>query len=166
MRVYKQHGTKERLFEMMKNVSKSILKEDFDYHDAEMDHLGQQDLAADQAANPEQSPVMDHPVDQQQTPIKEQDQQQFELNLATDMYKHLIDARAYTPKNDLDRLAIDRMMKDGLLDYDSEEGEDYYWLNNKGMIEIKSPQDIINDYMYSMGGGNDSEAPYLRGYEP
>lgn len=44
MRVYKQHGTKERLFEMMANVNKGLIKEDFDYHAAEMDHLGQQDL--------------------------------------------------------------------------------------------------------------------------
>lgn len=35
---------KERLFEMMKNVNRHILKEDFDFNDAERDHLGQQDL--------------------------------------------------------------------------------------------------------------------------
>jgi hypothetical protein len=48
MEVFKKHGTKERLFEMMKNVNKRLLKEDFDYHGAEMNHLGQQDLDAHQ----------------------------------------------------------------------------------------------------------------------
>jgi len=48
MRVYKQNGTKGRLFEMMSNVNKGLINEDFNYHDAEMDHLGQQDLQADQ----------------------------------------------------------------------------------------------------------------------
>lgn len=80
MRVHKQPGTKERLFEMMANVNKSLLKEDFDFHGAEMDHLGQQDLAADQTQHPEthnNSPLsMDHPSqrdfdDKQQTSIKE-----------------------------------------------------------------------------------------------
>lgn len=34
------------------------------------------------------------------------------------------------------------------------------------MIEVKSPQDIIDNYMYMSDNGNDSETPYLRGYEP
>lgn len=53
MRVFKQYGTKERLFEMMKNVNKDLIKEDFDFNDAERDHLGQQDMEADQQQNPE-----------------------------------------------------------------------------------------------------------------
>jgi hypothetical protein len=66
MEVYKKHGTKERLFEMMNNVNKKILKEhinmdepskrdfddkeqvsvkeDFNYNDAERDQQGQQDM--------------------------------------------------------------------------------------------------------------------------
>lgn len=73
MEVYKKYGSKERLFEMMKNVNKNLVKESFD-----------DDLHTNQA--------------------------QFELNLATKMYNILI-SDSYTPKNDLDKLAIERMMK-------------------------------------------------------
>lgn len=164
MEVFKKHGTKERLFEMMKNVNKGLIKEDFDYNAAEKEHLGQQDLAADQAQHPE-----DHnnlpPANEPAAPVKE-NQAQFELDLATKMYNGLLSDKAYMPTNDLDRLALNRMLQDRLVDYDSEEGDDYFWLTNEGVAEIKSPQDIVDGYMYMQGGGNDSESPYLRGYEP
>lgn len=79
MEIYKKPGTKERLFEMMNNVNKKILKEDFDYNDAEKEHLGKEDLTADQEQNPEyhdNSPIMDEPSkrdfdDKEQVSIKE-----------------------------------------------------------------------------------------------
>src|SRR5690242_6279300 len=49
MEFFKKYGTKERLYEMMNGVNKNLLKEGFDYNDAERDHLGQQDLEAQQA---------------------------------------------------------------------------------------------------------------------
>lgn len=106
MRVYKQNGTKERLFEMMTNVNKGLIKEGagFDYHDAEMDHLGQQDLAADQAESPENhnnGPVMDHPSqidfdDKQQTGIKETvDYNQFSDQQFDQLYTKMFGHPAY-----------------------------------------------------------------------
>ncbi len=51
MEVFKKNGTKERLFEMMKNVNKGLIKEDFDYASAERDVQGQQDLDQHQQDN-------------------------------------------------------------------------------------------------------------------
>ncbi len=51
MEIFKKNGTKERLFEMMKNVNKNLIKEAFDYNGAELQNQGQQDLDQHQQDN-------------------------------------------------------------------------------------------------------------------
>ena len=105
----------------------------------------------------------------------------YEKELANKMFADL-SQEAYTPEkntDDISMIAIQRMMKDGLLDYDTEGDHDenghvikgsihdFYWLNVRGMEEIKSPQDIIDNYFYSSGPDTygDAEKAYFRGSE-
>ncbi len=92
---------------------------------------------------------------------------EYTKQLAEKMFKGL-STDSYMSENGryhIANIAIHRMINDGLVEYDTEEGKNYYWLNEKGKKEIKSAQDIIDGYMYSSGGDKSSEAPYLRGNE-
>jgi hypothetical protein len=97
--------------------------------------------------------------------------------LATNMF-HSLSTESYSPetKDGIDTKALARMIKDGLVDYDNDVDHDdngravasyeFYWLNRKGVEEIKSPDDIM-DYFYddsNMSNGN-YEEPYMRGNE-
>ena len=89
-------------------------------------------------------------------------EKEYELKLAEKMFE-LLSNESYSPDKNEDHIsaiAIQRMIKDGLLDYNTEVdhneenghaigAEDYYWFNDKGVAEIKSPQDIIDNYFYS-----------------
>ena len=92
-----------------------------------------------------------------------------EKEIAEKMFTDLTDD-SYTifPNTDeyqISVIAINRMMKDGLLEHDSDEGENYYWFNEKGLEEVKSATELQDNYMYGLANSDDSETPYLRGYE-
>jgi len=108
-----------------------------------------------------------------------QQQKEYEQNLAIKMFNDLSN-EAYAPEdnNDLAKIAISRMMKDGLLEYDTEGDHDdnghvrkgsiynFYWLNDRGRQLITSPEDIINDYFYSdYDEESEREQSYFRGSE-
>ena len=100
-------------------------------------------------------------------------------DLAQDMFNRLSN-EFYAPgkdKSHIANIAIQRMMNDGLLDYDTDVdhddngraigAENYYWFNDRGIQEITSPQDIIDNYFYSDGPDTygDSEKAHFRGSE-
>ena len=92
-------------------------------------------------------------------------EKEYENVLADKMFTDL-SQEFYVPEKDqehISNIAISRMAKDGLIDYDTEGDHDdnghvrkgsiysFYWLNDKGVAKIKSPQDIIDNYFYSSG---------------
>ena len=103
---------------------------------------------------------------------------EFEKDLANTMYQDL-STEYYSPEskdnNSVDRIALKRMLHDGLIEWDNDVDEDenghatsatdYYWLNDKGLEEIKSGEDIFENYMYSDHNNNDSQTPFMRGME-
>lgn len=106
---------------------------------------------------------------------------QSDKDIAEQMYAKLTAAdSSYTPISHnpyhISSIALARMEKDGLLERDNEVvGEDdgvtltkdYFWLNDKGLEEIKSAQDILDNYMYESGSDEDTkkEQAYFRGSE-
>lgn len=108
-----------------------------------------------------------------------EDEAKYEEELAQKMFNNLSN-EAYSPdENDahISNIAIKRMFADGLLDHDNDVDHDenggatgsveYFWFNDKGRMEITSPQDIIDGYFYSSGPDTEweKEKAYFRGSE-
>lgn len=175
MKFFKQYGSKERLFEMMINVNKGIIKEHFDYNDAERDQMGQQDLADDQAQNPEQYDQSEPDVNKddvvegsekgQFNPQDDQQVKELYILLSKDGIE---DFREYYPDWVVDELFDhDYIIEDNL-------NGTYQWLfNDDGLKRFPNPQ-ALKKFLVDNGGyskpivhsNNKGEAPYLRGYEP
>lgn len=174
MEFFKQYGSKERLFEMMTNVNKGIIKEDFDYNDAERDHLGQQDLADDQAQNPEQYDQSEPDVNKDDiaegnnekdfNPEDDQQVKELYILLAKDGIE---DFREYYPDWVVDELNDhDYIIEDNI-------NGTYQWsFNDDGLKRFPNPQ-VLKKFLIDNGGYNNpiltkkdqGEAPYLRGNE-
>ena len=111
-------------------------------------------------------------------------QAKFEIETATEMFNGL--QEQYCPPKrdendaygDIVRDALQQMQHDGLVDYDTDVDHDqdngnaigsydYFWFTDKGREEIKSPQDIIDNY-FELGGGDsyaNAEKSYFNGSE-
>ena len=113
----------------------------------------------------------------------EWNQAQFEMETATEMFKELQEQYCPPKRSETDaygdivRDALQEMLKDGLVEYDTDVDHDdngqaigsydYFWFTDKGRAEITSPQDIIDSY-FNLGGSDpewDAERAYFRGSE-
>jgi len=168
MKYFKSYGSKERLFEMMANVNKGRLKEEFDYHGAEMDHLGQQDLedqqAQDLAATDNVSPDNQY-LYKMLTTVGLTDQ---------DINKFL---QFYSGGNADKKRKIDFLMSHKIME---KEPNGHYVFSAYYRDAVKDADDLQRMLMghetkgnradrerwANRGNDSDSEAPYLRGYEP
>lgn len=175
MKFFKQYGSKERLFEMMKNVNKGLLKEDFNYNDAERDQQGQQDMTADQATNPENwnntVPPAQPPAAPPQPKLNENDKS-FDPNNDNQVKELFItlskdgieDIRDYYPDWVVDELYDhDYIMEDAA-------GGTYLWFfTEEGRSRFPDPTSLKKFLLSEFNRVTTfppGEASYLRGREP
>jgi hypothetical protein len=98
--------------------------------------------------------------------------------IAEDMFNSLSGEEPYTVKKeyqDVDKEALSQLMKMGFVDYDNDvdhddngqaiSSTDYYWFNERGLAEIKSPADLYPYFEPDNTSSTNYEIPYMRGRE-
>lgn len=173
MKINKPYGSKERLFEMMNGVNKGLLKEDFDYHAAEMDHLNDQDLEDELKAQmgkdstPPQPPQSEPPL--QKEGNEKDNFDSSSLREVRELYTLLTvdgieDIREYYPD-----WVVDELSMHDYIEEDTVNGTYQWRLTADGKARFPNAESLMKFLISAAGGSLSSdqgEAPYLRGYEP